>query len=78
MNTNERYWLKRGTETTWTEVDRLVWIKAERAAGFFPKGYQPGMPQHWVICATASFGASYPDLPERRIDGKITRGNEQP
>lgn len=68
MNTrNEKYWLKANaiSGSSWSEVSKEDWIKAERAAGFRPNNYMK-------VCATGGFSNS------AGISGSITYDGNPP
>lgn len=69
----EKYWLRAPgiPGSTWTEVSKEDWIKAERAAGFCPKLWS-GDPAYMTTCATGGFGGS------QGISGNITYDGEPP
>lgn len=57
MEELNRYYLKM-LDLPEQEVSREDWIKAEREAGFYPKGMQSNDPRWMTICATGGFGGS--------------------
>jgi hypothetical protein len=60
----ERWFLK-GIVGTWIEVSKEEWIRAERSAGFRPKGEDRGQP------ATGGFGSNA--INGRRINDESQR-----
>jgi hypothetical protein len=51
---SQRYFLKADHQTSWDEVTKEQWIRAERAAGFRPKLWS-GDPNYMTTCATGGF-----------------------
>lgn len=49
---NARYFLRGSWSQEWSEVTKEEYVKAERGAGFRPKGFDMGQ------AATAGFGSS--------------------
>lgn len=67
MGMSERYFLKADWQTEWQEVTKEKFIKAERAAGFSPKGVRITDPEYWTTLATAGFGGY-------GVSGKVENG----
>lgn len=69
----ETYWLKASgiPGSSWTQVSKGDWIKAERAAGFRPKLWS-GHEDYMKVCATGGFGGS------TGISGSITFDGQPP
>lgn len=53
----DKYYLKADWQNDWQEVTKEEWIKAERQAGFGPKGVCSDE-AYMKICATGGFSGS--------------------
>lgn len=63
-----KYLLKADHQTSWDEVTKEQWIKAERSAGFRPK-MSSCHPEYMSTCATGGFGGD-------GVQGRIERNKE--
>jgi len=64
----EKYFLRACAAMPWKEVTKEMFIKAERNAGFYPKGYNYFLGEGNDICATGGFGS------HSGVEGKIVTG----